>query len=230
MQQRDGEARFTLTLDDDPQIREAIGRATGLESRWLTNCENLDLEPEKSAPDAVFIDAIMSVTSGQNGALIPRLKDAWPLTPVILTTGAPESDELAEAMALGADDFIMKPIEAADLMKRFHIRKAALVRRAARETIMVADVTIDTLQRTVATGRGQRFLSPTEVKLLTELAKARGSVVPRDQLKTRCWPSTNVSDNALNRKLYEIRRRIKPLSDKINIRTIYGVGFVMEEK
>ena len=46
------------------------------------------------------------------------------------------------------------------------------------------------------------------------------------------WVTMNRPDslNALNRKLYEIRRRLKPITDCINIRTIYGVGFIMEQK
>ncbi len=227
--QRADEGRFTITLDADPNVHSAIAKATGLESKWFSTCEELDGN-NSQVPAAVFLDVRLSVESSQNGQLIPKLKDTWPLSPLILTTLVPESDQLTEAMALGADDFIMKPIDAGDLMKRFQVRSAALAKRAARETILVGDMTIDTLQRSVATMRGQKFLSPTEVRLLSELAKAKGNVVPRELLKTRCWPQMEVSDNALNRKLYEIRRRIQPLSDAINIRTIYGVGFVMEEK
>lgn len=224
-------SRYVITLDNDPSVHSAIAKATGFESKWFSSYEQLvDDRSGVLDPLAIFIDVNMSIESSQNGQLISRFKDSWPLSPVILTTPQTESDELTEAMALGADDFIMKPIEPGTLKQRFLVRKAALVKRAARETIVIGDVSIDTLQRSVSTTRGQRFLSPTEVKLLSELAKARGNVVPRDILKSRCWPQMSVSDNALNRKLYEIRRRIKPLSDAINIRTIYGVGFIMEEK
>ena len=223
------EGRYTITLDDDPSIHAAIARATLMESRWFSSVEEFGLAPELS-PAAVFLDVKLSVAATASGQIIPRLKDSWPLSPVILTTPTPDSELLTEAMALGADDFIMKPIEPADVTKRFLVRTAALARRAAREMIVVGDMTIDTLQRSVSSVRGQKFLSPTEVKLLAELAKARGNVVPREILKSRCWPAMEVSDNALNRKLYEIRRRIKPLSEGINIRTIYGVGFVMDEK
>lgn len=222
-------SRYVITLDNDPDVHAAIAHATGLESKWFSSYEQLEAGAALD-PVAVFIDVNLSVESSQNGQLIPRLKDSWPLSPIILTTPRAESDELTEAMALGADDFIMKPILGTDLNQRFLVRKAALAKRAARETIMVGDMTIDTLQRSVSTTKGQRFLSPTEVKLLSELAKSRNNVVPRDALKSRCWPQMAVSDNALNRKLYEIRRRIKPLSEAINIRTIYGVGFIMEEK
>jgi DNA-binding response OmpR family regulator len=221
--------QYTITLDDDPSVHAQVAQATGLESKWFATLNELD-KTDDLDPVAVFLDVRLSVESPHNGQLIPKLKDTWPLSPIILTTPTQESDLLTEAMALGADDFIMKPIEQGDLKKRFQVRKAALAKRAARETFTVGDMTIDTLQRSVVTSRGQKFLSPTEVKLLSELAKARGNVVPRELLKSRCWPQMAVSDNALNRKLYEIRRRIKPLSDAVNIRTIYGVGFVMEEK
>jgi DNA-binding response OmpR family regulator len=222
--------RFTLTLDQDPSVPPLVAEALGLESRWVPSLDALTLDPD-AEPLAIFLDASMGVNGAkEGGSLIPRLKDVWPLSPLILTTGSPRCEELTEAMALGADDFVVKPFEKGDLAHRYNVRKAALARRAARETIVVGDMTIDTLQRSVATLRGQRFLSPTEVRLVAELAKARGAVVSREVLKTRCWIAGDVSDNALNRKLYEIRRRIKPLTDAIKIRTIYGVGFILEER
>jgi DNA-binding response OmpR family regulator len=210
-----------------------VAQATGIQSRWIANPAELDGPEQRdgSVPEAFFVDVRLSIEGTESGPhLISRLKGGWPLSPVILTAAEQSSDLLAEAMAMGADDFIAKPIAAADLAHRFSIRKNALVRRAARESIIVGDMTIDTLQRTVTSERGQRFLSPTEVRLVAELAKAGGAVVSRDELKHRCWPAEGVSDNALNRKLYEIRRRLKPLSERVNIRTIYGVGFVMEQK
>ncbi len=221
-------SRFTITLDSDPETHGAIARAMGIESRWFTSSEELQKDMTHE-PMAVFVDVGLTHLNPDSAQLIVRLKDSWPLAPVILT--APEeSDELTEAMALGADDFVAKPINGQDVQRRVRVRRAALQKRAARETILFGDMSIDTMQRSVTSPRGQRFLSPTEIKLIAELAKAGGNVVARDMLKTRCWPSMSVSDNALNRKLYEIRRRLKPITDAINIRTIYGVGFVMEQK
>lgn len=220
---------YTITLDHDPSVHSSIEQATGLESKWFSDFEQLE-EKSNLNPVGLFLDVKMSLESSYNGSLIPKLKDVWPLSPIILTSVDVSPELLTEAMALGADDFIAKPFNTLDLATRFKIRKAALEKRAARETVVIGDMTIDTLQRSVATGKGQKYLSPTEIKLLSELAKARGSVVSREILKSRCWPAGDVTDNALNRKLYEIRRRIKPLSSKIDIRTVYGVGFVMEEK
>jgi DNA-binding response OmpR family regulator len=223
------ELGYTITLDNDPNVRSTIEKATGLESKWFSTYEEFE-EKNSLNPAGLFIDVKLSLESSYNGSLIPKLKDVWPLSPIILTSIDGSPDQLTEAMALGADDFIAKPFDATDLATRFQIRKAALAKRAARETVIIGDMTIDTLQRSVATNKGQKYLSPTEIKLLSELAKARGNVVSREVLKSRCWPAGDVTDNALNRKLYEIRRRIKPLSAKIDIRTVYGVGFVIEEK
>lgn len=220
---------YTITLDSDPNVHSTIALATGMESKWFSNFEQLD-EKNNLNPVGLFLDVRLSLESSYNGSLIPKLKDVWPLSPIILTSIDDSPELLTEAMALGADDFIAKPLNTIDLVNRFRIRKAALAKRAARETVVIGDMTIDTLQRSVITLKGQKYLSPTEIKLLSELAKARGAVVSREVLKNRCWPAGDVTDNALNRKLYEIRRRIKPLSGKIDIRTVYGVGFVMEEK
>jgi DNA-binding response OmpR family regulator len=222
-------SRFTITIDRDPAVKDAIATAMGMESRWFQSADDLDRALEHE-PLAVFVDVGLSVGNDKTGQIIPRLKDSWPLAPVILVSLDSDSDELTEAMALGADDFVAKPINSYEVTNRVNVRLKALAKRAARETIAFGDMSIDTMQRSVTSTRGQRFLSPTEIKLIAELAKAGGNVVPRDMLKQRCWPQMSVSDNALNRKLYEIRRRLKPISDSVNIRTIYGVGFVMEQK
>jgi hypothetical protein len=47
-------------------------------------------------------------------------------------------------------------------------------------------------------------------------------------MKRRCWGQIFVSDNALNRKLHEVRRTIRDLSSQVNIRTLYGTGFMIE--
>lgn len=219
---------YTVTLDEDPAIHSLIEQATGMRSKWFSSGESLTSDASLN-PVAVFADARMSLGGTLNGQLISKLKDTWPLSPVIMTSKDEEQDILTEAMALGADDFIGKPIRTGEIMARLAVRMNALKRRAARETIMIGDLTIDTLQRSVSSGKGQKFLSPTEIKLVFELAKSNGAVVPRELLKKRCWPGLTVSDNALNRKLYEVRKRISPLSGRISIRTIYGVGFLLEE-
>lgn len=226
---RPEESSYTITLDQDPEVRNAIANATGLECRWYSGREKLD-DIDSLDPVAVFIDVKLGIDAVSDQRLIQWFKDTWPLAPVIVTAKDEDAEFLTEAVAVGADDFVAKPIRAHETAQRLKVRSQALVQRASRETITVGDMTIDTMQRSVSTQRGQRFLSPTEVRLISELAKAGGTVVSREILKARCWPQEGVSDNALNRKLYEIRRRLKPLSDRVNIRTIYGVGFVMEQK
>ena len=218
-------------MDLDPNVHTMISKATGIESKWLQSPDlPSDHETSESHPLAVFLDAKMSLSGPANGTLIPKLKDLWPLSPVIITTVSEDRDIITEAVALGADDFVHKPFSPEELNSRLNIRLGALKKKAAKESIEVGDLIIDTMQRSVASTKGQKFLSPTEIKLVSELAKSHGQVVPREMLKRRCWPNAKVSDNALNRKLYEVRRRLEPLSDKVTIRTIYGVGFILDER
>ena len=74
--------RYVITLDNDPAVTSAISQATGLESKWFSTYEQLE-DNQGLDPVAVFIDVNLSVESSQNGQLIPKLKDSWPLSPVI---------------------------------------------------------------------------------------------------------------------------------------------------
>ena len=79
--QRADEGRYTITLDADPNIHSAIAKATGYESKWFSTSEQLN-ESNKLEPVAIFVDVRLSVESSQNGQLIPKLKDSWPLSPL----------------------------------------------------------------------------------------------------------------------------------------------------
>lgn len=227
--QEDAEVkRYTIVLDKDPGMATQLAEATGLETRHVDRRSEIAWSA-LIAPVAFFIDQSFLAQDSEDQPLVMQAKDIWPNTPIfIICTG--DEGSLTEALALGADDFLEKPVERNFAAKRILMRIAAVTRRTSRETVRIGDLVIDTMQRSVTTPKGLKFLSPTEIRLVVELAKAQGNVVQRETLKNRCWPSTEVSDNALNRKLYEIRRRLRSLSENVNIRTVYGVGFVLEER
>jgi DNA-binding winged helix-turn-helix (wHTH) protein len=81
------------------------------------------------------------------------------------------------------------------------------------------------MQRTVTNGRETAYLTPIEVKIVRTLADNLGRVVERNAMKQLCWGDAEITDNALNRKIYEVRRTLRRLSESVNIRTIYGLGF-----
>lgn len=221
---------YLVTLDDDPMIQKIIEGATGMESIHFTSIEALSEKIGSIEPVGMFIDVHLG--SQQTGLdILPQLKQKWPFCPIIVITGDRAEDAVGNALASGADDFVYKPINPKELVARLQARMSELSKREAREVVRIGDVTVDIAHRVISNENGeQRFMSPTEMNLLTCLLDAKGTVVRREAMKRKCWGQIYVSDNALNRKLHEVRRALKEVSPRLNIRTLYGTGFVLEVK
>lgn len=228
MQESTQSKRYGLILQPNSTNWENIASKSGIPFRRFTSRAEINLTNDHG-PDAILIDESFLDKEASDEPIITHVKKLWPSV-LIFVTGFCDETFLAEALAMGADDFLTPSLSEDEVARRIIVRINAAALKSDRKTIRIGDMVIDTLQRSVTAPKGNKFLSPTEIRLVTELANAHGHVVSRDVLKHRCWPSADVSDNALNRKLYEVRRQLKQLSENINIRTIYGVGFVLEKQ
>ncbi len=219
---------YFITLDHDVMMSALLEKAIGKKSIYFSSAKDLENKMVDLEPVAVFVD--VQLGSFENGLdIIPKLKERWPFSPVIVVTGDRQDDAVSNALSKGADDFIFKPVNPKEVVARMQTRMADLARRQADEVHTIGDLIIDRAHRSILnSNKQQRFLSPTEMGLLNCLLSAQGTVVPREVMKRRCWGQIFVSDNALNRKLHEVRRIIKDLSTQVNIRTLYGTGFMIE--
>ncbi len=157
-----------------------------------------------------------------------ELKTRFPYCPVFITAEVLIPQAVEQALYYGADDFICKPITAHELEVRFHIRKNVLIKKYMTEFQEIGDIVVH-LSHRVATGvHGQCYFSPTEISILECLLRAQGELVERETLKEVCWGQVFISNNALNRKLYEVRRALKGISSRVVIQTVYGKGFCLK--
>lgn len=218
-----------IVLDQDPQILPLVKSATGRASLAFPSILAFQKKWDDIHPVAFFVD----VPSGKIGEMfqfIPQFKARWPFCPIIVIVTDPVGDGalLSEALASGADDAMYKPLKSKELLARLQARLDALAKRQFKEVIPLGDLIVDKTHRTLSGRSGIRHLSPTEMNLLLCLLHAKGTVIQRDTLKKRCWGQVYVSDNALNRKLHEVRRIVRELSAQVEITTLYGIGFVLE--
>jgi len=221
---------YIITLDDDPMMSIILEKAVGKKSLYFASLAELEREIHNLKPLAMFVDLHLGLS--ENGLdILPKLKEKWPFSPIIVITGDHDDDAVGKALSGGADDFIYKPINPGEVLARMQTRVAELAKREAQEIVTLGDLVIDMVHRVITNqSKQQRFLSPTEMNLLGCLLAAQGTVVKREAMKRRCWGQIFVSDNALNRKLHEVRRNLKELSTQVNIRTLYGTGFILEVK
>lgn len=216
-----------VVLDDDRQVCRILEKALRVRGFPFEDAKHLIESTDQFQPEAAFIDVHLGLeASGLD--VIPILRKRWPFCPIIVVTSDTTDKALEDALSCGADDIIRKPINESELVSRLRIRKKDQEEKMGRGCLRMNDVTLDKLNRTVKGPLGNRHLSQTEVNLLVTLMKAQGNVVPRETLKRIGWPGIAVTDNAVDRKLSELRQALRDTSEKLVLRSVYGKGFLLE--
>lgn len=177
---------------------------------------------EKESFDLVLLDIMLPKVSGYE--LLDFIKPLG--IPVIFLTAKGTMADKVKGLRLGADDYIVKPFEIAELVARVE----SVLRRTGRGGRMLRawDVQLDALARTVTKAGEPVGLTPREFDLLEQLLRNRGAALYRDALFERVWggemdPDTRTLDLHINR----LRKKLG-WHDKIT--TVYKVGYKLEKE
>lgn len=180
-----------LVVDDDPMIRDHLART--LERAGFVAFTAADgvaaLEVvEKQHPDLIVLDVLMPRADGRE--VLARLRRGGDWTPVILLTGVGQSGTRADALEKGADDYLNKPFDPAELVARIRavLRRGQLGRTLTHAScIRGGGLELDRLAKTV-TARGQTVqLTPKALALLEYLMVHHGETFSRDHLLEQVW-------------------------------------------
>ncbi|MFW7380789.1 MAG: response regulator transcription factor [Oligoflexus sp.] len=216
---------YAITLDDDPLAAKIIEETLGLKNFWFKASKDLLSRAAKFQPMGAFIDIHLEGECGLD--IVPAVRTIWPTTAIIVMTGDDSDHLVGQALASGADDFIRKPINPAEVLARLKARLEDLKDKNGHTLLRFGDLRVDTKHKSVTGPGGQLILSTREIELIAELIRANGVVIPKDVLKRELWHNVAVSDNALDRKIFEVRKALKEVSRNVELQSIYGVGMVL---
>jgi DNA-binding response OmpR family regulator len=216
---------YIVTLDDDPVMARIIEETLGLKNFAFTQSEQLLECAGEMSPVGAFVDIHLKGECGLD--IVPRLRALWPTTAIIVISGDESDASISQALASGADDFVLKPISPAEVVARLRVRIEDLNDKNRMNLLKFGDLKVDLKHKTISGGKSQLILSAREIDLLAELIRAHGTIVPKDVLKRELWGSLAVSDNALDRKIFEVRRALREVSDNVELHSIYGIGMVL---
>jgi two-component system response regulator MprA len=214
-----------LVVEDDPHVREAVERALrfeGYEVHTAVDGNDALLHVDDVAPDAIVLDVLMPGTDGL--AVCRILRDRGNHTPVLMLTARHEVSDRVAGLDAGADDYLVKPFAPEELLARVR----ALLRRgvAPDELLAYGDVVLDVNTSTCRRGGVEITLSAREAALLELLLRNPRQVVSRAQALERVWGGAAAASlNVVDRYISYPRRK---LGDPPLIRTVRGVGFVLE--
>jgi len=148
-------------------------------------------------------------------------------TPVLMLTGKKELDDKELGLDSGADDYLTKPFE----MRELAARVRALLRRPKSgqesNTLVAGDIRMDVSKHRVVKGEQSISLVPKEFQLLEFLLRNQNHVFTPEALLNRVWPSDSEATlEALRTTIKRVRKKVDP--DGKILRTVYGVGYILE--
>lgn len=178
--------------------------------------------------DAIILDRILPMMDGIT--VLKSLRDHNILTPVIMMTALGQSRQKIEGLECGADDYVVKPVDPAELNARLHAltRARGWSDRGSTETLRAGDLVVSPTRHSAWLNGKPLDLQKTEFKLLTELVRHAGSTMTRAMLLERVWnydfePTTNLVEAYIRR----LRIKLTAFGDADPIMTIRGVGYML---
>jgi len=179
------------------------------------------------AYEVIVLDIMLPRQSGFD--VIRRLRSEGVKTPIICLTARDGLQDRVTGLDLGADDYLVKPFEFAELLARIR----ALRRRSpdmVPQRLRCADLELDPTTREAHRGGTKIDLTPKEYALLEYLMRRQGSVVTRTSIVQNVWDMnfdslTNVVDVFVNR----LRKKVDYPFERQLIHTVRGVGYCLSE-
>jgi two-component system OmpR family response regulator len=205
---RDGLTRegFTVDLAHD-----------GVDGLWLAT------ETPHGDYDAVTLDIMLPKLSGYEVCRQLRRRRVW--TPVLMLTAKDGDYDQADALDLGADDYLVKPFSFVVLVARLR----AIIRRGAPErpaVLAAGDLTLDPSERRVARGGEPIAVTPREFALLEFLMRNKGRAVTKTALIQNVWDAHFDGDpNIVEVYIGYLRKKIDHPFGRAAIETVRGAGY-----
>ncbi len=218
-----------LLIEDEEKIRRLVRLALereGFEVHEAGNVERGLIEAGTRRPDMVVLD--LGLPDGNGLDLIRDLR-AWSDVPVLVLSGRTSEQDKVSALDAGADDCLVKPFSAVELVARVraHLRRRINGVTDGSTVIEFSDVRIDLARRTVERAGKAVHLTPNEYRLLTHLTSHPHCVLTHRQVFTAVWGAGHGEDTHYLR-VYMVQLRKKIEADPSRPRhlvTETGVGY-----
>lgn len=227
-------ARRILVVEDDAAIRRGIVdalRFAGYEPFEAGTFAAAVRQVTESSFDLLLLDLVLPGGSGLE--VMARARKSQPTVPVIAVTALGAEGDRVDGLALGADDYVVKPFSLRELLARID----AVIRRSAERPSDVAllkipGAEVDLARREVRHERGDRVeLSERECELMSYLARNPGRAISRDELLQRVWKlePSSVTTRTIDMTVARLREKLGGDAEG-TILTVRGKGYMLGVK
>lgn len=226
------EQQRILVVEDDRAIRQGVVDA--LECHGYATTQAGDgasgmREALETDWDLLLLDLVLPECGGLD--ILKRVRSERGALPVIILTARGDEDDRVKGLALGADDYVVKPFSVRELIARVEaVLRRSPERPAEPRTIRLHGATVDLGKNEVCfDGGGTCSLSSKEAELLSYLAGAAGRAVSREELLSRIWrvnPS-RVETRTVDMHVARLRTKLRDVGSVPRIiATVRGKGYI----
>lgn len=224
--------KHIFVVDDEVNIRELIKKyleKEGYKVTLFSNGEQVFSELERLKPNLIVLDIMMPGIDGLE--LCKKIRTKSDL-PIIFVSARDEEFDRILGLELGADDYLSKPFSPRELV----IRIKTILRRVRTETnhhdekIIVKDMNLYCDRRVVEIKGNPLKLTTKEYDLFEMLIKNKNMPFTREQLLEKIWGYDYIGDSRVVDDLVKrIRKKLKELKSEIEIITVWGYGYRIDD-
>ena len=220
-----------LIVEDEANIRELLRLYLEREGYTVLEAENgvEGIKKWKSdKPDMLLLDVMMPVMDGWE---VCREIRAESDVPIIMLTAKGEVADRVSGLEMGADDYIVKPLEMPEVIARVRAVFRRIAPDDAPEKLSFDNLVIDKQAYDLVI-KGKRVdAPPKEIELLYFLASSPNRVFTRAQLLDEVWGFDYFGDTrTVDVHVKRLREKLEGVSDKWELKTVWGVGYKFETK
>ncbi|MDX2140110.1 MAG: response regulator transcription factor [Chloroflexota bacterium] len=222
-----------LAVDDDNEVLQTLGRvlkSEGYDVSLASSAAEGLRHLERRLPDVMILDIIMPEMDGITFCRQLRRDPRFIALPVLFLTAKGGTDDIVNGLDAGADDYVVKPFELAELRARV----AALLRRGTREKpgslmLQLADLKLDSDTYQVLIKDEPVQLTSTEHRLLRYLMEHPNQALSPGHLLQAVWeyPPNTGDPDLVRAHVRNLRAKIEQDNGRKYIRTIHGVGYMI---
>ena len=224
-------------VEDDSSIRELVLYTlnnSGLEARGFETPRAFWRALEQEVPQLIMLDIMLPEEDGLQILRKIRAGGPWKGIPVMMLTAKGETFDKVLGLELGADDYMVKPFDAKEVVARIKavLRRCQTTTAAAESTegvIEFDNLRLDMNSYELRVKGKVVEAPPKELELLNCLASHPNRVYTRDQLLDEVWGFEYYGDSrTIDVHVKRLREKLAGASDKWELKTVWGVGYKFE--
>ncbi len=219
-----------LLAEDDKRLGKLVQymlEQNDISVEWITNGAEIYEYAMYTEYDILILDWMMPGEDGVDACR--RLREDGYEKAILMLTARDSVEDRVTGLDAGADDYLVKPFEFAELLARLRALGRRSTQKIQQDIVEVGSFTLNRTAKILKKKDQVIQLSPREFQIFDLLAQNIGIVIPRDIILDRIWgPESDVSSNNIDSYMKILRKKLEQGDGQAVIKTVRGVGYRLE--